>query len=190
MPKELIVFIEGNDDDRFFEKIIEPRIMRAKFSKLTRYPYAQRPDKQVNAYLKNLKSGAQEYYEYIFVADKDEHPNAEDCKRSILERYPDADPARIFMVCAEIESWYFAGLTQDRLRELGIHADGTNTTDELTKEMFNALIPTRYKDSRILFLIEILACYNISHARVRNISFDEFCTANRDAIESKPTTPA
>ena len=47
------------------------------------------------------------------------------------------------------------------------------STDELTKEDFNRLIPRRF-DSRIDFMFEILKSFSIETAARRNNSFDFF----------------
>jgi hypothetical protein len=71
----------------------------------------------------------------------------------------------------EIESWYLAGPESAYLLQQGIHLE-SGTTDSLTKEMFNQLIPPRM--SRIEFLNEILRHYSLDLGVSRNASFRYF----------------
>jgi hypothetical protein len=68
----------------------------------------------------------------------------------------------------EIESWYYAGLTDETLQKFGLPA--LLSTDELTKEDFNALIPPSF-DSRIDFMFEILKSFSPTTAARHNGSF-------------------
>ena len=71
----------------------------------------------------------------------------------------------------EIESWYLAGLDEKALKKLGIHKR-IRTTDNVTKEEFNQLIPKNMP--RIEFMRKILESYNVEIAKERNRSFGYF----------------
>ena len=47
------------------------------------------------------------------------------------------------------------------------------STDDLTKEYFQSLIPTQFS-SKIDFMIEILKVYNNEIACINNLSFEKF----------------
>jgi hypothetical protein len=71
----------------------------------------------------------------------------------------------------EIESWYYAGLPDDALQKFGLPS--LPSTDGLTKEDFNALIPSSF-DSRIDFMFEILKSFSPATAARHNSSFQFF----------------
>jgi hypothetical protein len=71
----------------------------------------------------------------------------------------------------EIESWYYAGLPDESLQKLGLPL--LSSTDQLTKEDFNALIPPSF-DSRIDFMFEILKSFSFGTAARHNLSFRFF----------------
>jgi len=71
----------------------------------------------------------------------------------------------------EIESWYMVGPDLDYLSHLGI-VRGEESTDNLTKEAFNRLIP--HSMFRIEFLNELLEHYQIERGTLRNTSFRYF----------------
>jgi hypothetical protein len=76
----------------------------------------------------------------------------------------------------EIESWYYAGLTVETLQKLGLPS--LPSTDGLTKEDFNALIPPSF-DSRIDFMFEILKSFSFETATRKNQSFHDFVSRYR-----------
>lgn len=67
-----------------------------------------------------------------------------------------------------------AGLDDDACRSLGIKLKD-NSTDFITKEDFNRLIPKRFQASRIDFMVAILNLFNIDIAKEKNSSFKYFC---------------
>ena len=87
----------------------------------------------------------------------------------------------IVVVIMEMEGWYYAGITGDVAQELGIAE--MPSTDELTKEDFNARIPRRF-DSRIDFMFEILKSFSLETADRKNQSFHFF--VNRYRIYKSP----
>jgi len=82
------------------------------------------------------------------------------------------------VVIKEIESWYYAGLSSESAEYLAV--PDLPLTDDLTKEDFNALIPSKY-DSRIDFMFEILKFFSIDTAGKKNHSFNFF--VNRYHLE-------
>jgi hypothetical protein len=71
----------------------------------------------------------------------------------------------------EIESWYYAGLPDESLQKFGLPS--LQSSDELTKEGFNDLIPLSF-DSRIDFMFEILKSFSPAAAARHNRSFKFF----------------
>jgi hypothetical protein len=180
MPRSLFVFVEGPDDKRFVERVFRPRLKRATYSNLATIEYAQLPDEDVNAFATGFNSSGANF-EYLFLVDRDTHADLAACRAFVRGKYRAVQEEKVFMVCAEIESWYFAGITPKRLKELGIRYTGRDT-DSLTKERFNALIPSALRNNRVLFLIQILAGFNMSSAKSRNGSFKAFCAASQAVV--------
>jgi hypothetical protein len=94
-----------------------------------------------------------------------------DKKQILYCRFNQIDGSNIVIVIREIESWYLAGLPPDTARRMGVHT--SDTTDNLTKEDFNRMIPAVY-DSRIDFMFEILKFFSVEYAAKKNRSFDYF----------------
>ena len=92
-------------------------------------------------------------------------------KRVVLARFPGADPAAIAVVVMEIESWYLAGAEDGFLAGAGLPP--LSSTDDLTKEAFNALIPQHYV-SRVGFMLDLLDGYSVERGAGRNRSLGFF----------------
>jgi len=166
--KQLFFFVEGDDDERFFERIIKPKFEEKCDTKI--FKYAQVKNTKVDNFLKSIKAqGA----EYIFIADIDSAPCVKSKKQEIRNKFRNVDIDRIIVVIKEIEGWYFAGLDTTSSKELKIHSVSIKTTDNITKEQFNNLIPKKF-DSRIDFMLEILKRYSIETAKQKNKSFKYF----------------
>jgi hypothetical protein len=167
MKKRLYILVEGEDDVRFFGRIMKPLFV-SRYDSVEILPYACTKRVKVNSFLKGM---AQMHNDYIFVADIDTERSVRDKKQILYSWYPDLSGAYIVVVIMEIESWYYAGLPEEALQRFGLPS--LPSTDELTKEGFNALIPPSF-DSRIDFMFEILKSFSPSTAARHNRSFRFF----------------
>lgn len=165
--KRLFIMVEGEDDIRFFGRIIKPLIAPS-YHSVEIIPYACIKRAKVNKFLKSV---ALMKNDYIFVADIDNERSVRDKKQILYYRFSDIDGRSIVVVIREIESWYLAGISFDAAQALGV-ADLLETND-LTKEDFNALIPLRF-DSRIDFMFELLKSFSLETAVKKNASFRFF----------------
>lgn len=165
--KRLFILVEGEDDARFFN-YAKDLIFKGKYNFKQVWPYAKKKNKQVNNFLKSVKAMDADY---VFVSDI----NAELCitakKNSLLNKYKQIDKDSIIVVIKEIESWYLAGLNDKNARTLSLKS--FNTTDNITKEMFNDLIPKKFK-SRIDFMIEVLSGFSLNVSNRKNKSL-KYC---------------
>jgi hypothetical protein len=137
-------------------------------------------DREVN----NLAMGfnaSDQFFEYIFLSDKDNYSDLLACRAGVHLRYPAVRSEKVQMVCAEIESWYLAGLTTLRVSKLGMR-NYNRPTDTIGKEHFNTLIPQVYRRDRRVFLIEILKSYSVSEAKRSNASFKSFCAGHQTVV--------
>jgi hypothetical protein len=167
MKNRLYIFVEGEDDVRFFGRVIKP-LISPRYDSVEIIPYASIKRVKVNNFLKSL---AQMKHDYLFVADIDTERSVGDKKQLLYHWYSNINGSTIVIVIMEIESWYYAGLPDPSLQKLGLPL--LASTDGMTKEDFNALIPPSF-DSRIDFMFEILKSFSPSTAARHNRSFRYF----------------
>lgn len=158
--QQLSIFVEGEDDKRFFDSIIVPQLT---YDWIEVIKYARKTDEWINKYIGTLLKLRRDY---LYIIDIDTTPCISKKKEIITTKIKNIDIDKIIVVNKEIESWYFAGLSDLDFKQLGVNDSGKfNTTDNLTKEKFNQSIPDRFLDSRIDFMKEILKYYNLRIVR-------------------------
>lgn len=163
----MFIWVEGDDDERFFKRIIEPDL-RKKYRFVETRRYATLKKEKIDNFLRSIKSmGA----DYIYVTDINDSACVTAKKKETLSKLRNVDEERIIVVIKEIESWYLAGLSDAMAKRFGIR--DLTATDAITKEQFNGLIPNKF-DSRIDFLLEILNVFSIAIAKQKNKSFRYF----------------
>jgi len=167
MKKHLFIMVEGEDDVRFFGRIIKPLFV-SRYDSVEIIPYASIKRTKVNNFLKSVRLMKNDY---IFVADIDTERSVRDKKQILYYHFSNIEGSSIIVVIKEIESWYYAGLSRESA--LNLEVPDLSLTDELTKEDFNRLIPHKY-DSRIDFMFEILKYFSLDSARMKNHSFRFF----------------
>ena len=166
MHRFMWIFVEGKDDRRFVNAILLP-ILREEYDYIDAWEYAQEPPEKTIDFLRAMKSMKADC---LFLADIDDSPCVTAKKDGLLERFRHAlEPADAIVVAKEIESWYVAGVDDQACRELGIAS--LSRTDNLTKEQFRRMMPTRFNDSVVDFMREILQGFRIELARGKNRSF-------------------
>jgi len=166
--KRLFVFVEGFDDVKFFEAVLKPHFDN-KYDSLQIIKYAgMKIDKRIN-FLSGIKAMEADY---IYVADINSEPCVTNKKAKVKEQLGNSvEQKRMAVAIKEIESWYLAGLTVSRSKNMGIRALGR--TDDVTKEKFNQLIPKKY-NSRVDFMAELLKRFSVPIAMKKNKSFQYF----------------
>ena len=181
--RRLFVFLEGNDDERFFEWVIRP-LLEKDYDLVQFWQYGQKKKVKVNGFLNSIKAmQSVGTADLIIAADLDESPCVTDRKERILSSFRGLSAGaggsselrsftQILVVCREIESWYLAGLDDNECQRLGIPTDWNNT-DHLSKEQFLSLMPQSYT-SKAEFMLEILHLFDHETARAGNRSFSYF----------------
>lgn len=165
--RRLFIWVEGEDDARFFEKVMEPKLQK-KYNFVETRRYAAMKKEKIDNFLKSIKAmGA----EYIFAVDINNSPCVTAKKQEIQNKLRNIDGDRIIVVIKEIEGWYLAGLGNTEAEKFKIRT--FSETDTTTKEQFNALIPKTF-DSRIDFMLEILRIFSVETAKQKNRSF-KYC---------------
>ena len=168
MPyKALYILVEGDDDERFFDKVVKP-MLKEKYDSVKLWKHAQEKNKRVENFLKSIK-GMNAGYIYVLDINRAQCITAK--KEEIQNKFGNIDEDRILVVIKEIESWYLAGLDDTCSKKFRISL--CDTTDDLTKKQFNNLIPKKF-GSRIAFMQEILKCFDIETAKRKNESFRYF----------------
>jgi len=166
--KRLWVLLEGNDDERFFERVIKP-IFENTYDFVRPWQYAQKRAEKVKNFLRSIKSIGSDYF---FWGDINSLPCVTAKKTRIKRRYgARVDIDNVIIVVQEIESWYLAGLDNKSCKELGLRI--FRSTDNITKEQFNSLMPKKF-DSRIDFMVEMLKRFRTEKAKQKNRSFSYF----------------
>lgn len=165
--RKLFIFIEGDDDERFFRRIIKP-VYEEKYASVMLWKYAKMKKDKVINFLKSVKSMNADY---IFTTDINLAPCISGRKQEMQNKFNGLDEDRIVVVIKEIESWYLAGLSDNFLRQFKISF--YSGTDNITKEQFYNYIPRKF-DSRISFMVEILDHFSIEIATQKNRSFKYF----------------
>lgn len=167
MKKRLFILVEGEDDVRFFGRVMKPLLI-PQYDDVEIFPYASIKRQKVNSFLKSV---SEMHNDYIFVADIDTERSVRDKKQLLYHWFSNISGSNIVVVIMEIESWYYAGLSSEALLKFGLPS--LPSTDGLTKEDFNALIPSSF-DSRIDFMFEILKSFSPAQAALHNRSFKFF----------------
>ena len=166
MPR-LNVLVEGADDVRFFERALVP-LLKERYDAVRLVPYACLRRTAVDRLLRGFARLGEAY---VIVADIDAEPSVRAKKRVVLARFAEAEPDAIAVVVMEIESWYLAGADDGFLAGIGIAP--LPSTDEVTKEAFNALVPRGYL-SRVGFMLDLLDGYSVDRGAERNRSLAFF----------------
>jgi len=167
MPyKRLFVWLEGDDDERFFVSIIKPKLLNS-YDHVDIIKYAKQKNRYIRQFLTSIKSMKGEY---IFISDFNESACITQRKERIAARYDFLDKDKIHIVVKEIEGWYIAGLDKNASKTLGIK--NMVNTDGISKEQFYALMPRGFV--KVDFMKEILKMYTIDAAKRKNRSFEYF----------------
>lgn len=177
--KRLFVLCEGDDDERFFAHVLEPRL-RERYDHVRYYQYAQKQVKEVQKFVRSIEQidrNPNLSADYLILRDFDQGASIAARKGEVRNKCgKQISPRRIVLVVQLIEGWYAAGLDANSAAELG--ADELSNTDNLLKPHFDAWIPERFSSSRIDFMQEILKRFDVGTARRKSGSFDHFCTTH------------
>jgi hypothetical protein len=171
--KELLyIFLEGTDDERYFNSVIIPRL-KDKYKKVNPILYANM--NKIN-FLKLIKTFQEQEIDYIFFTDLDSQGDNNYCvtkrKNKTIKNYKSKiEQEQIIVIKEEIESWYLAGITQANLKKYKIKKQ--NNTELINKEQFHQLIPKDFTSTKD-FMIEILKEYSLEYAVGINNSLKYF----------------
>lgn len=173
-PVNLYIFVEGDDDERFFRAVIAP-LLGTRYAQVFVHQRAREKDEKIEAFLRSIRSmGA----DYLFVSDLHYGPCKTDNLAYWMGRIRGLVPDRIALVIQEIEGWYFAGAPDAWCRRMKVPLP--RNTDAMTKETFYRSLRSDYR-SRVALTQSILDGYDLHQARQRNRSL-EYVLARRLAV--------
>ena len=168
MSRVIYALLEGEDDERFFNRIVRAELAK-KHSRIKVYKYAQITRINREKFVDWLKKSGTAY---IFFSDMDRMTCYTKKKEQVKSKVvKNVDITRIAVVKAEIESWYLAGL--DRRNAASLEILHSNNTENITKEDF-AKVHKKYT-SKIDFMTVILEKFSWNVAKTQNESFRYFC---------------
>jgi len=164
----LYIWVEGNDDVRFFTEIIVP-FLHSKYATIMIQKWSKMKKEKIYNFIKSIKS--MPCADYLFISDINNQPCISSKKENLQKIFKIIEKEKMLIIQKEIESWYLAGLNDESSKRLKIKTyEDTNT---ITKEMLNCQIPKKY-NSRIDFLLEILKSYSLDIAIQKNTSLKYF----------------
>jgi len=165
--KLLFIWVEGDDDERFFNKILSPKFQE-KYDTVKIIQYAKMKKEKINNFIRSIKAMEADY---IYLTDINDSPCVTIKKRKIQSKYKNIDNDKIIVVVKEIESWYLAGLDNKVCKQFKIN--NFANTENVTKEKFDDMIPKKFT-SKIDFMVEILKNFSIKIAKQKNNSLRYF----------------
>lgn len=171
--KQLFIFVEGIDDERFVNQIVNP-ILQAHFHFIKIIKYAVMTKADVAKIVSTCKQ--KQGFEYLFLCDMDArgNPNSSVTKRkeNVQNKYGNVlEIDRIVVVKEEIESWYLAGISNVYLEKFNLKT--FTDTEKVDKEIFEKMIPKNFLTPND-FMIEILKTYSLEYAVHVNKSLNYF----------------
>ena len=167
----LYIFVEGFDDEDYFDKIFATSLGEYKIIQ-----YAQKNKEKINKFLKSIKCMPDS--DYLFFADED-GKGIQNKLGEIESTYTELEAQKIIIVQFEIESWYYAGVSLDICKKLKISHYQFNS-DTLTKEqLYNKFAK---QSDRKYIMAEMLNCYSLDLAITRNTTLNAFF----EAIKKEP----
>ena len=151
----------------FFRKIAIP-LLKEKYDNIQIIKYAQWKKVKVDGFIKSITTLG---FDYLMAADMDFAESVNEKKRYISGKFVSVDKDNITVVIKEIESWYIAGLSDEKSKEF--HLEIFHDTENITKETFKTLYHRKFR-SRIDFMKELLKNYSVDAAKMKNKSFRYF----------------
>ncbi|KKL22538.1 hypothetical protein LCGC14_2434430 [marine sediment metagenome] len=175
--RSIYIFVEGDADKRFFERIIKPLILkRKKYKPVHILQWRQKKEdiigKLVNKFLeKGCKVVFTRDYDKIVQDDREQiNHNISSLKEEIIQNYKIKSKDDIFIIIRKIESWYLADTKKTFLKRLNITP--IENTININKKEFYKLKPIGMTKTE--FLIEITENFDIKMAKKKNSSFEYF----------------
>ncbi len=177
MDASVVVFLEGRDDEKFFDSVMRGELAK-RYNVETRL-YASKDKETLVQFVETLHKIKRDY---IVFADFDQST----CyiqRKETLRKIPNARHGNIAVVKTEIESWCLAGMGTDECARLQIPYH-TNT-ESVSKENFERMLERGGWPSRKDFMAKTLEMFDVEKAKKQNASFryvwDKFVSGTEGA---------
>ncbi len=172
-PKSLLILVEGDTDKILFDKIVKP-LLKRKYHQISIQSYSNLGKVETNSTIKKSISKGDDY---IFVTDMEKMQCIPGKKQEKMTEFNSIDDkSKIMIAIRKIESWYTAGISDDRYRELGLTPP--MDTSKSGKGLFKQILEKRKLENKLIskidFMEEILKNFDIEIAKQRNTSFKYF----------------
>ena len=166
----IFIFVEGMDDLRFINNIINPYVLKKEMN-LIPITFQQKTHRKIR---KDIKTYLSQDYDFIFLSDLDSkyYPCISSRKEKRKEEYTHLPLKNIIIVKEEIESWYLAGINNS-IKEFE-ELEMPDNTETISKEDFQKIIENSNFDSKINFFNEVSKNYDLDLAMKRNKSLRYF----------------
>lgn len=174
MSKVIYLILEGDDEIRFFDKIISPLFLKCNCF-TTPYKQSKRKKKSCGQFIQAVEKI--ESWDYLYARDIDVFPCARSRKEYIMRELSNKiKEDKIIIVAKVIEGWYLAGASEKTMRSLGVTPRDirkiTRSTDNIDKAQFIEYFPS--SRAHIVIMNMLLDNYDIETAKQRNRSFNYF----------------
>jgi hypothetical protein len=166
--RQLFLFVEGDDDERFLSSVVVPALLTA-YGHFRFVQFSSLKKEKLRGFLRSVVAMKADY---ILVRDLDRLPCVTAAKDEVLRSLPQVNPDRVQIVKAEIESWYCAGISEDhpwRSLTIGRCTD----TSSITKEILEAAV-FQEGQPKLPTMLELLESFDREAAVQRNESFRRF----------------
>ena len=177
MSQGVVFFIEGPDDGRFIEQVIEPKLTT---DNVNTHTYSRQPDQSVDQAIAGFQGMYRDLY---LLRDYDEGNQKCQCivdrKDFVKDKFENIRKDQVIIVVDEIEAWYLAGISSESASDLGINSY-PNTNDVNKDDFLSELEESKYT-SKKNFQMEIIKRFSIDTAKKKNNSF-QYCLHRLDPI--------
>ena len=163
--KRITLFVEGEEDRAFAERILKPRLQE-RYNEVRIQTHAQTPDEQLRSHLRSLKRMGSDFF---LLVDYDRGPCIAEVRKSYAKRYkPYLGEAQVLVARPMIEAWYTAGVPSQNPFKASIPP----IAESVDKQAFAGIFGerARNREERIVLLQQILAVYDWGLALQRSAS--------------------
>lgn len=170
----LFIFVEGDDDETFFDSILSV-YFELKYKNILTIQYSSKSKKDLKKLFNAVISTKSEY---LILGDYDSGPCISKRKNEIRNRFDNQKLKNIYIVVKEIESWYLAGLDDICFSSLGINPP-KRPTETIGKGIFKKIVAnSRFLNTKD-FMMEIIKYYNLNEGKENNSSLEYFCISQK-----------
>lgn len=177
MKQGVVFFVEGPDDERFIQQVVQPKLAT---DNVNTHRYSKQPDLSVDQAI----AGFQGMYRSLYLlGDYDEGKQGcqsiPERKEFVKNKFENIRLDQIILAVDEIEAWYLAGIDSQSASDLGISP--LSHTNNVNKDDFiNKLNESKF-NSKKNFQMEIIKSFSVPTAKEKNSSF-QYCLDRLDSI--------